>query len=188
MTRRVESGLSLLELLVVFVIISMVSTVLIQGFGFGLALFDRVQQRDQSHRLFLMSGHWFRHVNSALIATKEPGRSLNGNHSSFVARSANPLLAGPGLPMLISWGIDNGVLTYQEGESKPIEVVTLPAGAGFEYRSSSGSWFDYWPLEPESYTLPSAIRIQESSGSVLTVAVKTRLMPDLLLDESRRER
>ena len=70
-----QTGLSLLEMLVVFVIISLVSTVLAQGFGFGLALYERVESRGQQMVADVLSVKWFRHVNGSLIASKQPGTS-----------------------------------------------------------------------------------------------------------------
>jgi general secretion pathway protein J len=185
---RRQSGLSLLELLVVFVIISLVSTVLAQGFGFGLALFDRVQNREKVVVVQILSSRWFRHVNNSLVAQKEPGTSVIGNNKQFRAETINPLLAEPGVPTYIEWELDQGTLLYSE-EGKQIRVSNqLPVGSQFQFRTADGDWINRWPRDKQSYLLPKAIRVVSVEETLMLATTKIRTRPNLLLEESRLDR
>jgi general secretion pathway protein J len=181
-----QYGLSLLELLVVFVIISMISSVLAQGLGFGLALYDRVENRGRQIERDVLSSHWFRQVNGSLMALSEPGQSLIGDREGFFATTINPLLAAPGIPARIKWSILNGELIYEEGDQ------VFPAGrllrsAELRYLNRKGQWLESWPEDPNSYELPGAIKVAGVDHSIFFAAVKVRLKPDLVREELRRE-
>lgn len=182
-----QKGLSLLELLVVFVIISMVSTVLLQGFGYGLALYERVESRGQQIVIDSLSSKWFRHTNGALIPSKQPGESLVGDSRGFSAVTINPLIGIAGLPTEIRWEQVDDVLVYKEG-GKNMAIRRLPSGSFFQFRSIQGRWLNAWPVDVASHRLPTAIRVWGDGDPLITVVIKGRLYPDLLLEESRRER
>ena len=181
-----ERGLSLLELLVVFVIISMVSTAIVQGFGFGLSLYERVQAKSQQHAVDLLSAKWFRLVNQALIPGKTVERSLVGAADGFSAVTVNPLVSQSGTPEVISWRVEEGFLFYTEGENR-FSVARVAQDASFEYRNPRGEWVRDWPFNEQQPSLPLAIRLIQENQTI-TVAVKGKLTPNLLLEESRRER
>ncbi|MBO6658534.1 MAG: type II secretion system protein [Pseudomonadales bacterium] len=186
MKRSDQQGLSLLEVLVVFVIVAMVSTAIVQGFGFGLSLYERVQTKSQRQTVNLLSTKWFQMVNQSLVPSKEVGRSLVGASGSFSAITVNPLLADPGMPAPINWSIEDNILIYGERDQK-LGILRLSGRATFEYRTDSGEWVVEWPIDEESYSLPSAIRLRNEDWFV-TAAIRGKLEPNLLLDESRRER
>lgn len=187
MTRGNQTGLSLLEVLVVFVLISMISAVLIQGFGYGLALYDRVENRGQRIVVDVLSAKWFRMVNRALVPSTSPGQSLIGDVDGFNSVTMNPLLGSAGTPSKISWQIRNDVLHYVE-DGRELEILPLPADAGIQYLTPAGVWIDSWPQDRVDYLLPAAVRIRSDSGFQMTSSVRSRLRPNLVLEESRRER
>lgn len=185
---RSQRGLSLLELLVVFVIISLVSTVLVQGFGFGLALYERVQTRTDRIANELLVANWFRSSLEAMVAGKTVETTFHGETDRLRGVTLNPLLGESGSPADFEWRLDRGVLTYRESGS---ELTVRDAGETiqrFEYLDSDGAWLSTWSPTPEKLELPGAIRVMADEGTVLLATVRSRLAPDLLLEESRRER
>ena len=182
-----QYGLSLLELLVVFVIISMIASVLAQGLGFGLALYDRVENRGRQIERDVLSSHWFRQVNGSLMALSEPGQSLLGDREVFFATTINPLLAAPGIPTRIKWSILSGALIYEEG-GQAFSAGRFSGSAELRYLNRNGQWLESWPEDPNSYGLPGAIKVSGVDHSIFFAAVKVRLEPDLVLEEMRRGR
>jgi prepilin-type N-terminal cleavage/methylation domain-containing protein len=184
--QRAQSGFSLLELLVVFVIVSMVSVLVLQGLGFGLSLYERVRNRGPELTAESMAHDWFRQVNASLLAQNQRGESLVGDRSKFRAKTLNPLIGHVGLPTSIQWQIDQGSLYYSEN-GQELKVLSLDMDAGFEYLRGDGSWSRFWPVDKDSFNLPKAIRIGFGNASILAT-VKMRLAPDRLLEESRLDR
>jgi len=179
--------MSLLELLVVFVIISMIASVLAQGFGFGLAIYDRVETRGHQIERDVLSLGWFRGVNGSLVAATEPGGALVGDSESFRATTLNPLLGKPGMPTEIEWSIRDGSLAYVEGD-KTFRVWPLSNGAELRYLGPGGHWLTSWPTDLNSYLLPAAVKIVGIDDSTFLATVKVRLKANLFLEESRRDR
>ncbi len=182
-----QKGLSLLELLVVFVIIALVSTVLLQGMGFGLALYDRVQHREKRLTEEILVQAWFRQVNNSLVADVE-SVSLDGTEQLVSGTTFQPLLGVAGRSAPINWRIEDQMLRYQEDEAD-IALLELPPGAVFEFRDAAGGWHGRWPIdftEPEK--LPVSIRILTENGPTLTASVRVRRSPNLVLEENRRDR
>ena len=186
MRQRLQSGFSLLELLVVFVIVAMVSVLVLQGLGFGLSLYDRVRNRGPELIAESMARGWYRQVNASLVAQKQRGESLVGNHSKFRAQTLSPLVGSGGLPTNIQWKIDQGSLYYLEG-GREFRILAVGLDAEFEYLREGGGWARFWPVDKESYNLPEAIRIESDKGSI-SATVRMRTSPDLFLEEMRLDR
>lgn len=179
--------MSLLEMLVVFVIVSLVSTVLMQGFGFGLSIYERIQSRDDRVSKELLVSHWFRYTSNVLIAEKQTENSFSGSPDEFRAFSFNALLSDPGAPQEIRWGIGRSTLFYEERD-RVFELMTLEDGSEFEYLNALGEWVSHWEPSDSSLEIPKGIRLVNQNAVQMTVAVRVRTSPDLLLEESRRER
>lgn len=183
-----QIGLSMLELLVVFVIVSLVSTLLMQSLGFGLSLFERVSSRGQSVQKEVLVREWFRIVNQSLVAkVHQDGPSLVGDTLSFRASTLNPLLTGPGIAQTVSWSIERGVLIYKEA-GQNLEIVNLPQGSRLQYQNHNGRWFDHWPVGEETQRLPQSVAVDTGSEFPVLAVLRVRSNPDFLLEESRRER
>ena len=186
MNAHFQRGFSLLELLVVFVMVAMVSVLIVQGLGFGLSLYERVKSRGPALVSNSMAHSWYRQVNASLIAQKEKGKSLIGDAKNFSAQTLNPLIADKGLPTNIHWRLDQGWLYYLENEHQ-IPILSYEVTAKFEYLDKNGSWTASWPIDRDGYDLPRAIRVNFDEES-LTASVIMRTEPDLLLEESRLDR
>ena len=170
----------------VFVIVSMVSVLVLQGLGFGLSLYERVRNRGPELIAESMARGWYRQVNASLVAQKRRGESLEGNHFKFRAQTLSPLLGRGGVPTKIQWKIDQGSLYYLES-GQEFRVLTVDLDAEFEYLREDGGWARFWPVDKESYKLPEAIRIESGKGRI-SATVRMRTRPDLFLEEMRLDR
>lgn len=179
--------MSLLEMLVVFVIVSLVSTVLVQGFGFGLSLYERIQTRDDRVSRELLVSHWFRATSNGLIAGKQAETSFSGSPFQFRASSYNSLLSDPGAPREIRWEIRDSTLTYSESD-RVLDILMLQEPGEFEYLNSTGEWLPAWEPTESELDIPKAVRLVQQGGVLMSAAVRVRTAPNLLLEESRRDR
>ena len=175
-----------MELLVVFTIVSLVSVLIAQGFGFGFSLYQRVKDRGPDSIVEVMSRTWFRDINRSLVAQKQPGMSLIGDSTTFSAVTMNALVEPSGSPEEIRWEIRVGALYYVES-SQEYKLATLGDSAIFQYMDLSGSWVSSWPVDRESMNLPQAIRIKLGRETI-TVNIGMRLEPNLMLEENLRDR
>ena len=180
---RTQSGLSFLELLVVIVIVSLVSTVLVQGLGFGLSLYQKVESRRVNSHKRVLVNHWFGTSSSALVASTGVRVSLEGAGDRFVAQTFNALVKEAGVATPVSWKLidekEGSALEYQQAG----EIFILSSLAGthrFEYQGHDGDWYSSWPLQGGiASMLPAAVRIVDVAGSVYVQSVlQTRAAAD----------
>ncbi|MBO6564942.1 MAG: hypothetical protein JJ956_09390 [Pseudomonadales bacterium] len=170
-----------------FTIVSLVSTLLLQGFGFALSLYERLQSRSVQYSEELMVSSWFRQTVHSMVASKMRGESLKGSTIEFSGVTVAPLIGTRGIPTEFSWIIDNGKLYYREFD-QTIVIREIEINSTFSFRSEAGIWFDSWPQDLQSFDLPAAVRFDDGSGGIVTSGIRMRLKPDLLLEESRLER
>jgi len=182
-----SQGMSLLELLVVLVIVSLVSTAMVQGLGFGLSLYQRVAGAEAERAKKLRTEEWFRLVNMSLVAQKEPGESLIGSKEGFSAYSMNPLISDDSIVRAVAWDINDGELRYREAGVDFLPIQTIGFDSEFSYLDEAGRWHSSWPLNSESFELPRAVRLTTGAGKI-TATVRMRRIPNLMLEESRRDR
>ena len=175
------------------VIVSLVSTVLVQGLGFGLSLYQQVESRREESHAEVLVRHWFGASSSALVVSVGEHSSLKGDSNHFSATSFNALVASSGIATPISWELiddqKGSVLRYsQAGEavlSWPIRRVH-----SFEYMDHDGGWHSSWPLQDQmALPLPAALRVIDATGSVYMLSVlQTRARPDLTVVRMHRDR
>lgn len=178
----------MLELLVVFVIVGLVSTLLMQGLGFGLSLFERVQVRSETIKQDLLVQSWFRQVNQSLVAkVHQEGPSLVGNSLSFEATTLNPLLGEAGVAKQVQWSIEDGALWYRESPFE-LKITEVRPTSRLQYKTQAGGWQSQWPVGNEAQLLPKGVAIDPGNGSQILAVLRVRSNPDVLLEESRRER
>lgn len=183
---RHQAGMSFLELIVVFVIVSLVSTLIVQGIGFGLVLYSKVDERAARGPNELLVRAWVRDVVGSLVAQPGQRTSLVGDSAGFEGMTLSPLLSEGGTPVSVSFQIADRGLLYIENQSE-IVVKTLPADASWEYLNKEGNWGKTWPENSNLSRLPEAIRLVTGT-SELTASVDQRLVPDELLEDSKRDR
>jgi general secretion pathway protein J len=185
-----QKGLSLLELLVVMLLTSLITTLMMQGFSFAVTIYNQVVVRKERTHVLVLSEQWFKGVNQNLVAMKVPGESLVGDETSFEATTLQPLIGLAGVPTEIKWKLiselDAVSLQYEElGQTYVVEKIRH-LQPKFQYLASNETWLDSWPENSQEDSLPVAIRIFSGGADDKfnrTVFLQMRLVPDLAIDE-----
>ncbi|MBV1905329.1 MAG: hypothetical protein KUG75_04575 [Pseudomonadales bacterium] len=147
-----QGGLTLLEMLVVFLLTALLSTLLIQGIGYFLAQYQAVQRFQGKVSAELLSYNWFNESVQAMIPYDQAARRFSGDARSFQGFSMQALAAEPGLPVEVSWtlseeqGARTGFLYAEEGQdsweiSGPVSIRHAlgrnATGSATEYENRS---------------------------------------------------
>jgi general secretion pathway protein J len=168
-TRRpTQGGFTLIEVLVVLVIASMVTTILFSALSQMFRIQTRLAAHAQRTTDAALREGWFRLVMEGLYpdvrlgpdAFKADGRALNG-------LTLFPLNAPAGAPAPFSMHIDyrlnddKTVLTYQSGEQTMTLASWTGRGGRFWFEDAQGNRYEQWPppsgMWPE---LPSVVLLQ----------------------------
>ena len=180
-TRAGAIGLTLVEMLVVFVLLALVSTLLFQSTGFFASRYETVQRLHREGSVTGLQQHWFITTVQALVPYGREYRRFRGNESAFEGITLQPLVAEPGMPAATRWYIEerDGVrsVIYREergpdtgGAEWPVFTAADP-GLRFQYADGGGRWRARWPVEdaPNDW-LPQAIRLATPAEGTLWVA------------------
>ena len=168
-------GLTLVELLVVFVLLALVSTLLFQGLGFFAAKYDTVQRWRAQGTDATLQQNWFVSTIRGLAPYGREVRRFSGNAASFAGITLQPLAGEPGMPLTARWSIEAGegaeAIVYEEASMSGVDsvrwTILTPGETGlqFRYADSQGRWRDRWPIDAESIDwLPSSIRLITGTG------------------------
>jgi general secretion pathway protein J len=194
--RRRYRGLSLLELLVVLSLVSMVTTILFQGYGYMLANYQRIQARQAYESERALANAWLRGSLEALLAYTDQAQRFGGNEAFLSGATFTPLLGRAGIPADIAWELrsnDAGAeLLYREIQTgRVFPVVSWDAGteAAFSYLGSDGSWRGQWAKNGEEQ-LPIAIRLSVTHDDAphtqrITAVLQTRRRQYITAEEQR---
>ena len=182
-------GLTLIEMLVVFVLLGLVSTLLFQGTGFFAARYETVQRLHREGTVTGLQQHWFISTVQSLVPYGLEARRFRGNASSFQGITLQPLAAEPGMPVGAQWLIDDrdGLQTvvYKE-ERGPyaggVEWTVLTSDEPelrFQYADAQGRWRNRWPVDDApTHWLPQVIRLASPSNRTLwTARIKASAAP-----------
>ena len=104
-SRRTASGLTLLETLVVFVLASLVGTLLVQGAGFFLGQYDNVKRIGREASSEALQQRWFASTVRAMVPYLAEDRRFAGDSTSFQGVTTQPLGARSGIPVAARWSI-----------------------------------------------------------------------------------
>lgn len=187
-------GLTLVEMLVVFVLLGLVSTLLFQGTGFFANRYEMVQRLHREGSVTGLQQHWFISTVQALVPYGRDVRKFRGNATEFEGITLQPLVAEPGMPAGTRWYIDerDGIQTVLYGEERepysggvewPVYVAAAP-GLRFQYADANGAWRMRWPVdEAPTEWLPQAIRLfTPAKGTVWIARIEPSAVP-LLVEE-----
>ncbi len=175
------AGLTLIEMLVVFVLLGLVSTLLFQGTGFFATRYETVQRLHREGSVTGLQQHWFISTVQALVPYGRETRRFLGNADSFEGITLQPLAAEPGMPAGARWFIDerDGLQTvvYREERGPYVGGVEWPVfasdepGLRFQYADAQGQWRVRWPVEDAPLEwLPHAIRLAAPGQGTLWIA------------------
>ena len=103
--RRMASGLTLLEMLVVFVLASLVGTLMIQGAGFFLGQYDNVKRIGREAASGALHQRWFASTVHAMVPYWAEDMHFVGAPASFQGITTQPLRARSGIPVAARWSI-----------------------------------------------------------------------------------
>ena len=168
-------GLSLVELLVVFVLLGLVSTLLLQGLGFFSAQYEAVERWRVKGDEAELRQHWFLSTVHGLLPYGVQARRFRGTATGFAAITLQSLAGEPGMPVTVRWSLEDrggvAAIIYEEvpvpgrdGVAWTVADLTEP-GYGFQYADTRGRWNGGWPVadRPREW-LPSAIRLASTTG------------------------
>ena len=185
--RRTALGLTLIELIVVLVLVSLLGTLLVQGTGFFLGKYATVKRVHREASLAALRRHWFISTVQAMVPSRLEARRFAGDASSFEGVTLQALAAEPGLPVRARWSIDvdgvsETVVYVQEGREPWTILVADDDGLAFQYADSTGRWHDRWPIasgaaHPPRERIPRLVRLISPAGRPLWLA-RTELFPE----------
>ncbi len=188
---KLQRAFTLIEMLVVMIIVAMVVTLIVQGFGYTLGVYQRVVKNQNNAYQQVFAYDWFTSSLQAQVAMRPKDRGLEGDAHQLNTFSYQPLLAQQGLKTRIGWELvdQNGELqlSYREANNQFIVQRWVGAAGHFEYLDEKGQWVARWPLEKsELQPLPKAIRLVVNSGreTFNYVAINnTRLRAEVTAEE-----
>ena len=183
---RHGAGMTLLEMLVVFVLVALLSVLVVQGAGFFLGSYQAIVRANHGVARDALQWRWFAASVRGMVASQLAARRFQGAPDALEGLTLQPVVGEPGLPVKVRWMLrestSGAVLVYREGEDASGEKAiewTLPvpetgrgpplaAGLAFQYADRLGGWQDAWPLpySPRE-RLPRAVRIVAETGEAL---------------------
>ena len=190
-TAKQQTAFTLIEMLVVLVIVGLMATLIVQGFGYSMGVYQRVVKTQKSAYNEVLAYSWLCSTLSMQVAVRPKDRGLEGNNIELTTYSYQPLLSQLNVKTLIGWQLVNTehdvVLRYREATNDMEIYRWKDALAQFEYLSEQNQCEKNWPIEKEEMpSLPKAVRIVVKSGSDVhnyVVANNTRLKAFVSMDE-----
>lgn len=159
---RTQSGMTLLELLVVMTLLALVTTLLVQGLSSALSTYERVQRRQAEGMPLELGYRWFSDTLSGAQAELDPPRQFQGDTQRLGGTTHRPLLGQPGQVGFFSWSLERGEggtlqLIYRQPDNLAWTVANWPAGttARFLYRDLQGAAVERWPTSDMERTSPA---------------------------------
>lgn len=180
--RRPESGLTLLEMVVVLALVSLLSALLIQGVGYFLGQYATTKRIHREASLAALREHWFASTVQGMVPSRLEARRFAGDASSFEGVTLQPLARRPGVPVRARWSIggdtSNEVL-YTEEQGVPWTVLALHhEDLAFEYADLARRWHARWPLAIDARErIPRMVRLVAPGGRTLWLA-RLQLFPE----------
>ena len=176
--KKSARGLTLLEMLVVFLLVTLLGTLLIQGFGFFLGKYETVRRAYREASVDTLHQRWFASTVSGMVPYRQSERGFAGNASSFAGITLRPLAAQSGVPVRARWFIDPeaapSVVTYEEETLDPAmapvrwPVLTVAGEVlSFRYADADNRWHLAWPPRGVEDRIPRMVSLVSESGATL---------------------
>ena len=190
--KRRALGLSLMEMLVVLVLVSMISVLLMEAVSFVFGRYARVQSHLEAAGEQYLPDNWFRRSVSNLVAASDSVDSFMGSERSFAGHSLSPILDRDGIYTRVRWDlVPEGhfiALYVTENENDSVVVRRWRAkSAKFSYLDTENSFQATWTefIEGEKEPrLPRAVKLsidpenQDRFEILAAVRLKPRATPD----------
>lgn len=160
-----------MEVLVVLVLISLISGLLMDGFGYVVRLRFNVTQQLKKQRIRQLQEHWHRNlVNGIIVNNRDEPVMFEGTESKLQGQSIGTLTAPTGVPqpftLTLSSQENTIALKYKITEKEEWLLGQWTAQkASFSYLDNEGNWISTWPpkMGAVSQQLPEAIQLQIDS-------------------------
>ena len=182
-----SQGLTLLEMLVVLVLVSLLGTLLIQGAGFFLGRYAMAKRVHREASVDALRQHWFSSTVQAMVPSDREARRFVADASSFEGVTLQALDAEPGMPVRARWSIDTDgaseIVVYSQEDGPPWTVLASDEGGlAFQYADAAGRWHGHWPIvidprRPPRERVPRMVRLIRSDGGTVWLA-RTELYPE----------
>ena len=175
-SRRAQQGLTLIEMLVVLVLVSLLGTLLIQGTGYFLGRYAQVTRVHRDASLAALRQHWFVSTVQTMVPSRVETRQFTGDDTAFEGTTLQPLAAESGLPVRVRWSIsgdrDGDSVVYTEDGGEPWTVLTSGEGElSFEYADATGAWQDHWRAASDARErIPRTVRLVSTQGGTVWLA------------------
>ena len=168
---RADRGLTLVEMLVALVLVSLLGTLLIQGTGLFLDRFEKVKRVHREASLDVLRSDWFASTVAAILPSRQEARRFSGDSVFFQGVTLQPLVANAGRPTRIRWFIDSGSVFYTEQGSQPWTILDGQHGPlTFQYAGASGTWRERWPASGGHELIPRLVRLLSADGQTRWLA------------------
>ena len=182
-------GLTLIEMLVVLVLVSLLGTLLVQGTGFFLGKYATVKRVHRDASVAVLRQHWFISTVQAMVPSRVEARRFEGDASSFEGVTLQALAAETGLPVRARWSIEpdgaSQAVVYAQEDGASWTVLAADdsedEGLAFQYADSAGAWHRHWPAasdpaNPPRERIPRMVRLISTAGRTVWLA-RTDLFP-----------
>ena len=176
-----SKGLSLIELLVVLVLVSIATTISLQAIGFVAGGLDRISGDREKLEFDRSASRWYRESIEAMVASLDEEHGFLGRPREMSGHTLAPLLAGNGEPTLIRYYLEKDgqrdVLWYQEN-STAFRLMGFASRAEFRYATSRAAYSSSWPTDSFPVgTLPAVIKLDllQSDNDLLAVIKQRRI-------------
>ena len=183
-----QSGLTLMEMLVVVVMVSMVSALLLQSTMYLFGNFERISSHQARTQADLLPVAWYRDSVAGMVAMRDAELGFAGSAESIAGLTMSPLFDNPGKLTKVTWSLNSTgrqvELLYREGVGDLLVVRRWPAQtAKFSFVDAQGERYKSWmATRDDSHVLPARVQleIQTTEGERrISAAVKLRTNPPL---------
>jgi general secretion pathway protein J len=189
---RKQSAFTLLEMLVVLMLVSLISTLLMQALAYIGKVNLSFHQHASSSRKELLVFGWFRDAVENLVAPERGHAAMRfrGDEFSFEAVSMATLERRLGVPRPFAFRLERRdgqpgaqLIYVRILEDSRWPLLQLQGQARFRYLDERGAWHGSWPPSPSAeYQLPEALALEalEDEFFVLSavLAPKSRAVAD----------
>ena len=177
-----QSGFTLVEMLVVFVIVGLLSVLIFEGFVYVLSLRNRFVAQAELLQQGTLRRQWFMRSVDGLIADLPSLKRhrFRGGATGFSGFSVAALTEPSGVPTAVSWRLASGagdsLLQYRSRGHGWWTVLRWPGGdSGFRYLGGGGRWYSRWPPRTSNppAQLPVAIAVTVAQGGYRQVWISS---------------
>lgn len=188
---KASRGFTLMEILVVLVLVSLISGLLMEGFGSVLRLRFNVTQQIKKQNIQQLQEYWFRNlVTGIIVNTKQEKVLFQGSEIQLQAQSINTLTAPTGVPrkFLLKLETQTGtiILKYSDNDKMEWSLGEWNARhASFSYLDYEGHWVSNWPPQAgiTAQQLPQAIQLQIDGNIDWMVGIPSEKNPKPNIEE-----